>query len=127
MFCLQWGLACGVGVYGYAVLFTFILCGLMILLHILKFGIKTSTQKLLKITVPEDLAYEESFEEVFEQFSVTHELKKVKTTELGSLYELVYTVILDPNKSQKEFLDAIRCRNGNLNISLSMSPEASEY
>ncbi|MDQ1911423.1 DUF4956 domain-containing protein [Paenibacillus sp. GD4] len=127
LFTMATGLACGVGMFGYAVLFTFILCALMIVLHKLQFGAKRSTQKLLKITVPEDLGYEEAFHEVFENFQVSHELKKVKTTELGSLFELVYTITMNPAVSQKDFIDALRCRNGNLNITLSMSPEASDY
>lgn len=127
LFTMATGLACGVGMYGYAVLFTLILCFVMIVLHKFKFGEKRSAQKLLKITVPEDLGYEDAFNEVFKKFEVGHELKKVKTTELGSLFELVYLVTLDPNTSQKELIDALRCRNGNLNITLSMSPEPSDY
>lgn len=127
LFTMAAGLACGVGMYGYAILFTLILCVLMIVLHKLKFGAKRSSQKLMKITVPEDLGYEEAFLEVFRKFQVGHELKRVKTTELGSLFELVYLITMDPNTSQKELIDALRCRNGNLNITLSMSPEASDY
>jgi hypothetical protein len=69
----------------------------------------------------------EDFDEVFEEFTDGYELKKVRTTDLGSLYELVYTVIMDAKVSQKEFIDALRCRNGNLNITLSMNAETSEY
>ncbi|AEI39381.1 DUF4956 domain-containing protein [Paenibacillus mucilaginosus] len=127
LFTMATGLACGVGMFGYAVLFTLILCVLMIVLHKIKFGEKRSDQKLLKITVPEDLGYEEAFEEVFRQFNVVHDLKKVKTTELGSLFELVYAITLRPGTSQKELIDALRCRNGNLNITLSMSPETTDY
>ncbi|MBD0383982.1 DUF4956 domain-containing protein [Paenibacillus sedimenti] len=127
LFTMATGLACGVGMYGYAILFTFILCALMMVLHKFKFGAKRSSQKLLKITVPEDLGYEEAFLEVFKTFQVGHELKKVKTTELGSLFELVYLITMDPKTSQKELIDALRCRNGNLNITLSMNPEASDY
>ncbi|MFE5322835.1 DUF4956 domain-containing protein [Paenibacillus sp. NPDC056579] len=127
LFTMATGLACGVGMYGYAVLFTIVLCVLMVVLHKFKFGEKRSSQKLLKITVPEDLGYEEAFQEVFQKFAVSHELKKVKTTELGSLFELVYVVTMNPNTSQKELIDALRCRNGNLNITLSMSPETADY
>lgn len=126
LFTMAAGLACGVGAYGYAVLFTIVLCLLMFLLKAVKFGSKSSTQKLLKVTIPENLSYEEAFAEVFNVFSVQYELRKVRTTELGSLYELVYAVTLDPSTNQKELLDAIRCRNGNLDISLTMTPTVVE-
>jgi hypothetical protein len=126
LFTMAAGLACGVGAYGYAVLFTIVLCLLMFLLKAVKFGSKSSAQKLLKVTIPENLGYEEAFAEIFNIFNVQYELKKVRTTELGSLYELVYAVTLDPSVNQKELLDAIRCRNGNLDISLTLSPTVVE-
>jgi len=122
LFTMAAGLACGVGAYGYAVLFTVVLCLLMFFLKAIKFGAKTSTQKLLKVTIPENLNYERTFDEVFNIFSVKYELLKVRTTELGSLYELVYAITLSPDTDQKELLDAIRVRNGNLDISLTMTP-----
>ncbi|WP_169081318.1 DUF4956 domain-containing protein [Paenibacillus sp. PL91] len=124
LFTMAAGLACGVGAFGYAVLFTLILCALMFILSKTNFGARKSAQKLLKVTIPESLGYEEAFYEVFATFGVAYELKKIRTTELGSLYELVYTVTLDQNTNQKEFLDAIRCRNGNLDLSLTMVPTA---
>jgi len=99
----------------------------MFFLKAIKFGAKTSTQKLLKVTIPENLNYERTFDEVFNIFSVKYELLKVRTTELGSLYELVYAITLSPDTDQKELLDAIRVRNGNLDISLTMTPTVSEY
>jgi hypothetical protein len=127
LFTMASGLACGVGSFGYAVLFTIILCVLMFILSRTKFGVRTTLQKILKVTIPENLGYDEAFDEVFAKYNVTYELKKIRTTELGSLYELVYAVTIDQLTNQKEFLDAIRCRNGNLDISLTMSPTSSEY
>ncbi|MBO9605228.1 MAG: DUF4956 domain-containing protein [Paenibacillaceae bacterium] len=124
LFTMAAGLACGVGSYGYAVLFTAVLCVLMFVLKATNFGAKKSAQKLLKVTIPENLGYEEAFDEIFRKFNVGYELRKVKTTELGSLYELVYAVQIDHLANQKEFLDAIRCRNGNLDITLTMNPPA---
>lgn len=122
LFTMAAGLACGVGSLGYAVLFTVILCAVMFVLSRFKFGVKKSQQKTLKVTIPENLGYEEAFEEVFSKFGVQHELKKIRTTELGSLYELVYSVTMDQNVNQKAFLDSIRTRNGNLDLSLTMAP-----
>ncbi|MDF2715872.1 MAG: hypothetical protein K0R28_2797 [Paenibacillus sp.] len=93
----------------------------------MKIGVHKASQKLLKVTIPENLGYEEAFDEIFKKFKIDYELKKVRTTELGSLYELVYAVTFDPNTNQKEFLDAVRCRNGNLDITLTMSPAVQEY
>lgn len=127
LFTMAAGLACGVGSFGYAVLFTIALCLLMFFLKAIKFGAKKSAQKLLKVTIPENLGYEEAFDEIFKTFKIDYELRKVRTTELGSLYELVYLVTIDHLTNQKEFLDAVRCRNGNLDITLTMSPTVSEY
>ncbi|WP_340031453.1 DUF4956 domain-containing protein [Paenibacillus sp. FSL K6-1122] len=126
LFTMASGLACGVGAFGYAVLFTIILCVLMFVLSRFNFGGKKSQLKTLKVTIPENLSYEEALNEVFHTFNVPFDLKKIRTTELGSLYELVYSVTIHESVSQKEFLDAIRTRNGNLDISLTMSP-TTEY
>lgn len=127
LFTMAAGLACGTGFFGYALLFTVLLCFLMFVLSFINFGAKKTTHKLLKITVPEDLDYEGAFDEVLDRFTTGYELRKVKTTDLGSLYELVYTVVMDNKTSQKEFIDELRCRNGNLNIVLSLHAETSEY
>ncbi|MBB3112835.1 hypothetical protein FHS18_004937 [Paenibacillus phyllosphaerae] len=122
LFSMAAGLACGVGAYGYAILFTVVLCLLMFVLKAFKFGAHKDTVKTLKVTIPESLGYEEAFDEIFKKFNIEYELRKVRTTELGSLYELVYAVKLRPETNQKELLDAVRTRNGNLDITLTMSP-----
>lgn len=127
LFSMAAGLACGVGAFGYAILFGVLLCGLMFLFKAIKFGAVKSPVKTLKITIPENLGYEEAFAEVFKRFNVDYELKRVRTTELGSLYEVVYAVKLPPGSDQKELLDAVRTRNGNLDITLTMSPVVQEY
>jgi len=127
LFSMAAGLSAGVGAFGYAVLFTVILCTLMYVLKLIKFGTRKDAIKTLKVTIPENLGYEEAFEEIFRKHNVEYELKKVKTTELGSLYEVVYSVKMGPQTNQKEFLDAIRTRNGNLDITLTMNPAVQEY
>lgn len=127
LFTMAAGLACGVGSFGYAALFTIVLCLLMFFLKAIKFGAKKATQKTLKVTIPENLGYEEAFEELFKKFDIGYELRKVRTTELGSLYELVYEITLGPSANQKQFLDAVRSRNGNLDVTLTMSPTVTEY
>jgi hypothetical protein len=118
LFTMAAGLACGVGFYGYAILFTIILCFLLLFLEFINFGGKNTSQKILKITIPEDLEFEGMFDDIFNTFTTEVILNKVKTTNLGSLFELEYIVHIDNVINQKDFLDAIRCRNGNLNITL---------
>ncbi len=125
-FAMAAGLACGVGLHAYAVLFTAFLCAFMIVLSKINFGARKSSYKLLKVVVPENLDYERELEDVFNKYTLSHELKKVKTTDLGTLYELVYIVNLYYGTNEKEFIDALRCRNGNLNIVLGMTVN-SEY
>jgi len=122
-FAMAAGLACGVGVYGYAILFTVTLCILMVVLSKVNYGARKSSDKMLKIVIPEDLDYQGAFDDIFETYTYNYELKKVKTTDMGTLYELVYIVNMRQNAREKEFLDEIRCRNGNLNIILSMNPD----
>lgn len=126
LFAMGAGLACGVEEYGYAVLFTVVLCAFMFFLCKINFGAKKTTDKMLKIIIPEDLDYQGVFDDIFDTYTYQHELKRVRTTDLGTLYELVYLVSMRSNVKEKEFLDDIRCRNGNLNITLSMNAEPSE-
>ncbi|MBD2845332.1 DUF4956 domain-containing protein [Paenibacillus sp. IB182496] len=121
------GLASGVGAFAYGMLFALLLCLLMFILHVVRYGRSKSEQRLLKVTIPEDLNYEEAFADVFAAHHVRYELQKIRTTELGSLYELVYQVTLDGKTDRKAFLDGIRCRNGNLDLSLTMTPVRAEY
>lgn len=127
LFTMAAGLACGVGAYSYAGLFTVFLCILMYILSFIDFGGRKVSHKLLKITIPEDLDYEGAFDDIFASYTTRHELIKVKTMDLGSLFQLIFTVTMDNDRSQKEFLDELRCRNGNLNITLSMNEDVAEY
>ena len=120
-FAMAAGLACGVGVYIYGVVFTILLCAVMLALKKFNFARVSTRKKQLHMVVPENLNYPNAFEDIFKEFTRHAELVKVKTTDLGSLYELLYHVELLPDKDEKEFIDQLRCRNGNLNISLSLA------
>lgn len=110
------GLADGMGYVGLAVLSFVIISAVILLLTALNFGKKPTCERTLKITIPENLDYEGLFDDIFGQYTKQNELVKVKTTNMGTLYELEYRVVLKSDSVPKEFLDAIRCRNGNLNI-----------
>ena len=84
-----------------------------------KFGEYTSDDKFLKIVIPEDLDYTNVFDDIFKNYFINYELVQTKTTNMGSLFELMYNVVLKKNINEKELIDKIRCRNGNLKIILS--------
>ena len=115
------GLIAGMGYLGYAVLFAIILCAIFVLYSQLDFGAKkiVGTYKTLGITIPEDLDYSGVFDEIFSTYTKTYELTNVKTTNMGSLFRLTYDIVLKDATKEKEFIDKLRCRNGNLEISIS--------
>ena len=115
------GLACGVGLYGYGAIFVFALCVIMFCTEKFGFFEKKSVQKTLKITIPENLNYQGAFDEILSKYTKKYKLVKIKTTDLGSLFELCYSVIMDSEQDEQEFLNELRCRNGNLNIILAVS------
>ena len=110
------GLATGMGYVGLAVLLFLILAGAMLALTALRFGQKEDAGRILKITIPEDLDYDGLVDDLFERYTTAHTLEKVKTTNMGTLYELRYRITLRQEPVPKVFLDELRCRNGNLNI-----------
>ena len=82
----------------------------------MSFGDRSPRERLLKITIPENLDYDGLFDDIFRQYTSSHTLERVKTTNMGTLYELQYHITLKEAQVPKAFLDALRCRNGNLNI-----------
>lgn len=114
------GLIAGMGYLGYAVLFSLIMGIVMLLLNTLGVGThqKDTKDKTLKITIPEDLNYGSAFDDVFEKYTEKCEIVSVKTSNMGSLYKLTYHLNLKDISQEKAFLDELRCRNGNLEISI---------
>lgn len=110
------GLATGMGYIGYAAVFLLIIGIANIILVAVSFGDKKSEERELKITIPEDLDYEGVFDDLFDKYLKTVRIIQVRTTNMGSMFELKYMVQFKEDVSEKEFIDAIRCRNGNLNI-----------
>ena len=88
----------------------------MFILYLSKFGEKNNISKILKITIPENLDYTNVFEDIFTNYTKSIKLEQAKTTNMGSMYELKYNIELKDNVNEKEFIDTIRCRNGNLSI-----------
>lgn len=112
------GLANGMGhvIFG---LFVLLIATLMnLLIYLTEFGNNPTSQKELRIIIPENLDYEGIFDDILTQYTDDFTLTRVKTTAMGSMFELRYLITLNKHESTKEFLDAIRVRNGNLNIVL---------
>ena len=115
------GLISGMGYLGFAALFTLIMCGFFLLYNILASRISGSEAvcRTIKITIPEDLDYTGAFDGIFAEYTKKSELVKVKTTNMGSMFRLTYDVILKDAKCEKQMIDRIRERNGNLEIIVS--------
>lgn len=125
-FAMVIGLVIGAGYVGYAILFTIILCAIYIILSKSKFADANPKERQLTITIPEELDYAGAFEDVFNKYTTNHELVKVKTVDLGSLYKLHYNVTLKDAKQEKQFIDDMRCRNGNLTVTMSLMGQGKE-
>ena len=115
------GLVVGMGYIGYAFLVAVILGGMTLLYNHLDFGAGKgmTLYKTLHITIPEDLDYTGVFEEVLKKYTQKYELVQVKTTNMGSLFRLTYDVKLKHVGEEKLLIDELRCRNGNLEITVS--------
>lgn len=114
------GIIAGMGYLGFALLFTLIMGLVMFLLNLSGIGTrkKTSLDKTLRITVPEDLNFSDAFNDVFSKYLSQCEVVSVKTSNMGSLYKLTYNITLKEFSQEKDFMDELRCRNGNLEISV---------
>ena len=115
------GLITGMGYLGFALLFTIIMCLLSTLYNQLDFGAKknAAAYKTLNITIPEDLDYTDVFEDILKTYTTSAELIRVKTTNMGSMFRLTYNLTLKDVTKEKEMIDKLRCRNGNLEITVS--------
>ena len=124
-FAMATGLACGVGYILFAVVFCVSIGAVYFLLNRFGYAVKKTQTKQLTITIPENLNYQGAFDDLFEEYTKSAMLEKVKTTNLGTLYELTYAVELKEDVNEKLLIDSLRCRNGNLNISLGIREEDS--
>lgn len=110
------GLMTGMGYLGYGVLFALIVGSLSVIYNKSNIGSIKDTNKVMKITIPEDLNYTTIFDDLFQKYTKECELVNIKTTNMGSLFKLTYSIILNDNQEEKQFIDDLRCRNGNLEI-----------
>ncbi|MCD7756145.1 MAG: DUF4956 domain-containing protein [Firmicutes bacterium] len=115
------GLVVGMGYLAYGFLFAIVLGMVSILYSHLDFGAqkRAAQYKTLHVTIPEDLDYTDVFDPILKEYTSECELAQVKTTNMGSLFRLTYNVVLRDAGKEKELIDKLRCRNGNLEISVS--------
>ncbi len=88
----------------------------MVFLSVLPVHCREERKQILKITIYEDLDYTTIFDDLFEEYLKSCELQTVKTTNMGSMYQITYRIEQKNRKKEKEFIDELRCRNGNLTI-----------
>ena len=118
------GLACAAGYIGIALVFTVIVCAVMLVLTIVPIGNEKAVE--LHITVPESLRFAKEFDDLFDKYTKKHRLEKTKTTNMGSLYKLLYKIEMKDMNNVQEFIDELRCRNGNLEIAVMEATEGSD-
>ena len=121
-FTLAVGLSAGMGYILYAILFTIILCLIMFVLKFINYAESDKSCLELRITIPENLNYENVFDDILKKYTSSWKFKKIKTKEFGSLFEITYSVVMNTG-NQKKFIDEVRCRNGNLGVILSVPQE----
>lgn len=117
------GLACGVGLFGYAILFVVLLCLAIILIAKTDLFKAKGDFRILKITIPENLNYKDAFDAILEKYTAEHKLRKIKTTDLGSLYLVEYGVTMKADIDEQSFIDELRVKNGNLTIMLAAAEQ----
>lgn len=117
-FAMTIGLSCGMGQIYFAIILTFVGCLLLILFNKINIFEKDNNEKILKILIPENLDYDTVFDDIFEECTNKVILEKTKTTNMGTMFELSYRVNIKDKLSEKDFIDKLRTRNGNLKISL---------
>ncbi len=117
------GLCCGAGYVAIAGIVLAMYLAALLVLNAVSFGRGGKTERILRITVPEALDYEGLFDDILREYTASAELESVRTAEMGSVYRLEYRVALNGGTVRREMLDAIRTRNGNLEVLCGRVPE----
>lgn len=125
-FTMAVGLAIGMGYLSLAITFTVVICIVYFALVRFGYGVRRTVVKELKVSIPENLDYDGVFDDLFKEYANKVSLQRVRTTNLGTLYELTYHVEMKKGVNEKQFMDSMRCRNGNLTISLGQLPAKSD-
>ena len=116
------GLATAVGYVALAAIFVIIICLVIICANFVNIKEKEDLFRELRITIPESLNYAHEFDDLFDKYTKESKLLNVKTTNMGSLYKLIYKIRLNKEDDIQDFINDLRCRNGNLEISIMIPP-----
>ena len=122
-FAMAAGIACGLGFYLLAIIFTFTLCVLIYGLFLFNYGDREDSPRTLKVTVPENLQYDGLLDDVFAEYMTYSKLNRVQTTNLGTMIQLEYEVLIKDGVKDKDVMDAIRERNSNLNVMINYASD----
>ena len=114
------GVTAATGQIGYGAVAVGITLAVLLIFKFVPLGKRSTPRRSLRITVPESLNYTEAFEEVLAKYASCSELVKVKTTNMGSTFELHYELTLKNTADEKSLIDDVRVRNGNLPVSCSV-------
>lgn len=114
------GILMGMGYIFFGMIIYLVVVAIFVLLYYFNYPIMSKRNLNIKVTIPEDLNYENVFDDIFEQYTKYHHLTKVKTSDMGTMFVLNYEVVMKDGKSTKNFIDQIRQRNGNLNVVLTV-------
>lgn len=120
LFAIVIGIGCGTGYYGVSIVITLILCAIMVILSAVKFGTPKKNLVMIKISIPEDLNFDGAFDDLLDKYTIDWQLHQIRTADFGSIYELRYLATLADNTDRREFMDAVRTRNGNLDVVITL-------
>ena len=120
------GLATGMGYIAFAVMLAVIVGAALAILSFIPAFKSDRKRKLLRITIPEDMNYTDAFADIFDEYLTSNELVSVKTTAMGTLFDLRYEIVEKDASREKELIDKLRTRNGNLTISIGLVPDTAE-
>ncbi|MBQ7700518.1 MAG: DUF4956 domain-containing protein [Clostridia bacterium] len=123
LFSLAIGIACGIGYVAYAAVFTVLFCIILFIISITGFGGLGRDTMLLKILIPENLNFDGVYTDILNEYTDSWKLRRIQTTDFGTVFELIYVVKLKKGVDRKVFMDKIRCKNGNLNVTLNLLPD----
>ncbi len=115
-FAMAIGIVCAIGELSLAFIITIGICAIHFVLDLVGYGDSSYEEKDLRVTIPENLDYSNIFDDLFEKYTKSNRLVAVKTTNMGSLYEINYRIKLNDDYDEKKFIDEIRMRNGNLTV-----------
>ena len=123
LFSLAVGIACGIGFVAYAAVFTVIFCAVFFVISLTGFGGMGRDMMLLKILIPEDLNFDGVYDGILNEYTDSWKLRRVQTADFGTVFELTYIIRLKKGADRKQLIDKIRCKNGNLKVTLNLMPE----